>query len=145
MPEFEGRALIGTSLTYFRLNPEKLSARYLAAFFSGADFQNQLKAVMSFSTRNQIPITAQRRLQVVVPPLGEQRAIAGVLGSLDDKIEQNRRTARALERLARAIFRAWFVDFEPSNYPPAKPGALNCEPLKAAVRGAPARPPWGPP
>ena len=46
-------------------------------------------------------------------PLDEQRAIAGVLGALDDKIEQNRRTARALERLARAIFRAWFVDFEP--------------------------------
>ena len=43
----------------------------------------------------------------------EQRVIAGVLGALDDKIEQNRRTARALERLARAIFRAWFVDFEP--------------------------------
>jgi type I restriction enzyme, S subunit len=45
--------------------------------------------------------------------VGEQRAIADVLGALDDKIEQNRRTARALERLARAIFRAWFVDFEP--------------------------------
>jgi len=43
----------------------------------------------------------------------EQRAIAGVLGALDDKIEQNQRTAWALERLARAIFRAWFVDFEP--------------------------------
>jgi type I restriction enzyme, S subunit len=49
----------------------------------------------------------------LVPPLNEQRAIAGVLSSLDDKIEQDRRTARALERLARAIFRAWFVDFEP--------------------------------
>ena len=40
-------------------------------------------------------------------------AIASVLGALDDKIEQNRRTARALEGLARAIFKAWFVDFEP--------------------------------
>ena len=47
------------------------------------------------------------------PALPQQRAIAAVLGALDDKIEQNRRTARALERLARAIFRAWFVDFEP--------------------------------
>ncbi|MEX2499355.1 MAG: restriction endonuclease subunit S [Wenzhouxiangellaceae bacterium] len=47
------------------------------------------------------------------PELPEQRAITAVLGALDDKIEQNRRTARALERLARAIFRAWFVDFEP--------------------------------
>ncbi len=46
-------------------------------------------------------------------PLDEQRAIAGVLGALDDKIEQNRRTTRALERLARAIFWVWFVDFEP--------------------------------
>lgn len=48
-----------------------------------------------------------------VPPPEVQRAIAGVLGSLDDKIEHNRRTARTLERLARAIFMAWFVDFEP--------------------------------
>ncbi len=53
------------------------------------------------------------RIAVSHPLLPEQRAIAGVLGALDDKIEQNRRTARALERLARAIFRAWFVDFEP--------------------------------
>ena len=51
--------------------------------------------------------------EIDVPLPDEQRAIAGVLGALDDKIEQNRRTARALERLARAIFRAWFVDFEP--------------------------------
>ena len=50
---------------------------------------------------------------IAVPPPAEQRAIAGVLGALDDKIEQNRRTTQSLERLARAIFRAWFVDFEP--------------------------------
>ena len=48
-----------------------------------------------------------------VPSSNEQRTIAGVLGALDDKIEQNRRMVRVLERLARAIFRAWFVDFEP--------------------------------
>lgn len=48
-----------------------------------------------------------------VPPKDVQQAIAAILGALDDKIEQNRRTARVLERLARAIFRAWFVDFEP--------------------------------
>ena len=52
-------------------------------------------------------------MELQLPPTAEQRAIAGVLGALDDKIEQNRRTAGALERLARAIFRAWFVDFEP--------------------------------
>lgn len=52
-------------------------------------------------------------MQLQLPPEHEQRAIAGVLGALDDKIEQNRQTAQALERLAQAIFRAWFVDFEP--------------------------------
>jgi len=51
--------------------------------------------------------------ELEVPSRNEQAAIAAVLGALDDKIEQNRRTARALERLARAIFKAWFVDFEP--------------------------------
>jgi len=51
--------------------------------------------------------------EIAVPHPREQRAVAAVLGALDDKIERNRRTARALERLARAIFRAWFVDFEP--------------------------------
>ena len=51
--------------------------------------------------------------EIVVPPFDEQRDISRALGALDDKIEQNRRTAQALEQLARAIFRAWFVDFEP--------------------------------
>lgn len=60
-----------------------------------------------------VSLTSQRGLLVTLPPIQTQRAIASVLGSLDDKIEQNRRTARALERLARAIFRAWFIDFEP--------------------------------
>ncbi len=51
--------------------------------------------------------------QTTLPPIDDQRAIASVLGALDDKIEHNRRTAQALEQLARATFRAWFVDFEP--------------------------------
>ncbi len=49
----------------------------------------------------------------LLPPLDEQQAIAETLQSLDDKIEQNRRTGAKLEDLARAVFKAWFVDFEP--------------------------------
>jgi type I restriction enzyme S subunit len=113
VPQFDGRLLVGTSLTYFRLNLRHLLPRYFAAYLAGTDFQDQLVAVMSHSTRNQVPITAQRALSVVVPPLDAQQMIADVLGSLDDKIEQNRRTGQALERLARATFKAWFVDFEP--------------------------------
>ncbi len=48
-----------------------------------------------------------------LPPLTEQRAIAHILGTLDDKIELNRRANETLEAMARALFKAWFVDFEP--------------------------------
>lgn len=54
-----------------------------------------------------------RRIPIALPELDQQRAIAAVLGALDDKIEQNRRTGRALEGLTRATFKAWFMDFEP--------------------------------
>jgi type I restriction enzyme S subunit len=53
------------------------------------------------------------RLPVRLPPLSEQRAIAHILGTLDDKIELNRRMNETLEAMARAIFKSWFVDFDP--------------------------------
>ena len=52
-------------------------------------------------------------LEQPLPPLPEQRAIAHILGTLDDKIELNRRMSQTLEAMARALFKAWFVDFEP--------------------------------
>jgi len=84
--------------------------RFTFYFVTNIDFTG-LNAGSSVPTlnRNHIHQIAVRYPADIV----EQRAIAGVLGALDDKIEQNRRTARALERLARAIFRAWFLDFEP--------------------------------
>lgn len=51
--------------------------------------------------------------EVEIPPLSEQRAIAHILGTLDDKIELNRRTSVTLETMARALFKSWFVDFDP--------------------------------
>ncbi len=53
------------------------------------------------------------RYELFLPPLPEQRAIAHVLGTLDDKIELNRRMNETLEAMARALFKSWFVDFEP--------------------------------
>jgi type I restriction enzyme, S subunit len=63
-----------------------------------------------------IPSTSREsfyQLSVRVPPLREQRAIAHILGTLDDKIELNRRMNETLEAMARAIFKSWFVDFDP--------------------------------
>jgi type I restriction enzyme S subunit len=53
------------------------------------------------------------KLEYSIPPLPEQKAIAHVLGTLDDKIELNRRMNETLEAMARAIFKSWFVDFDP--------------------------------
>jgi type I restriction enzyme S subunit len=54
-----------------------------------------------------------KNLPVLLPPLSDQKAIASVLGALDDKIEVNRRMNATLEAMARALFQSWFVDFDP--------------------------------
>ena len=56
---------------------------------------------------------SSRQFRYMLPPLSEQKAIAEILGALDAKIELNRRMNQTLESLARAIFKSWFVDFDP--------------------------------
>ena len=101
--------------TFWRtLDQGRLDRQYLYCYMRSRAFTNQWMARSNETDMAAyVSLTAQRQLKVAVPSIDEQRAIAGVLGALDDKIDQNRRLARALERLARATFRAWFVDFEP--------------------------------
>ena len=70
------RALIGTSLTAFRPNLEALDSQYLAAALRSAKFQRQLEKNMGQTTRNQVPITAQRELRIGLPPIELQREFA---------------------------------------------------------------------
>ena len=65
------------------------------------------------SGRQRVPTDSLDHLIVPIPPLSEQRAIAHILGTLDDKIELNRRMNETLEEMARALFKSWFVDFDP--------------------------------
>jgi type I restriction enzyme S subunit len=72
--------------------------------------------INSLDSGSAIPSTSRDEfysLDVRVPPLPEQRRIAHILGTLDDKIENNRKTAKTLEAMAQAIFKSWFVDFDP--------------------------------
>ena len=96
------------------LNRDQLEPGFLRYWSSGREFAIQLRG-MSVSTDMEpyLSLRDQRRLKLTLPHIDSQRAIAKVLGVLDEKIEQNRQTAQALEQLARAIFQAWFVDFEP--------------------------------
>ena len=65
------------------------------------------------SGRQRVPAGSLGHLAIAVPSLPEQRAIAHILGTLDDKIELNRRMNETLEAMARALFKSWFVDFDP--------------------------------
>jgi type I restriction enzyme S subunit len=60
-----------------------------------------------------LSLTDQRRLGITLPPIAEQKAIASVLGALDDKIDLNRRMNATLEAMAQTLFQSWFVDFDP--------------------------------
>jgi type I restriction enzyme, S subunit len=60
-----------------------------------------------------LTVSTLSKLTIDTPPLPEQRAIAHILGTLDDKIELNRRMNETLEAMARALFKSWFVDFDP--------------------------------
>ncbi len=65
------------------------------------------------SVTQKINLATLRDVPIPTPPLAEQRAIAHILGTLDDKIELNRRMSETLEAMARALFKSWFVDFDP--------------------------------
>ena len=72
--------------------------------------------INSLDTGSAIPSTRRESfydLSVCVPPLAEQRDVAHILGTIDDKIELNRRMNETLEAMVRALFKSWFIDFEP--------------------------------
>ena len=94
---------------------QKYDARFIAYFLKSNQFQDFLRGVLgdksaqpnaSASTMTSAPLDVPKSKDV-------QMAIAHILGTFDDKIELNRRTNQTLEAMARALFRSWFVDFDP--------------------------------
>ncbi|TYB79169.1 restriction endonuclease subunit S [Bizionia myxarmorum] len=79
--------ILSTTVTYFRCNENNLSNSYLLYYFQSEHFIKQYSSVMSQSTRNQVPISAQRKFNILVPPLPEQKAIAQVLSDTDNLIQ----------------------------------------------------------
>ena len=93
-------ANVDTTFCYYLL-------RYLKPNFVGIARNKQTTGLGHVTKRD------LESMEVAIPVLPEQRAIAHVLGTLDDKIELNRRMNETLEEMARALFKSWFVDFEP--------------------------------
>ena len=102
-----------SSIIRARPDQEKAVPLYLYYFFNSSSGLHSLDTI-----RRQVAVAGitggdLAKLPIPVPPIPEQRAIAHILGTLDDKIELNRRMNETLETIARAIFKSWFVDFDP--------------------------------
>ena len=102
-------------LSFWRsLNESVLDPRFVYYWMSSEDFYFQFKSVAGQTDMAEyVSLRDQRQMHITLPPIREQRAIAHILGTLDDKIELNRRMNQTLEAMARALFKSWFVDFDP--------------------------------
>lgn len=109
------RYALSSSLMKLTCDRKQVEPLFLFYFFRSADGQHELLKNASTVGTPGIgqPLSSLRSIKVPLPPLPEQKAIAAVLGALDDKIELNRRMNATLEAMARALFQSWFVDFDP--------------------------------
>jgi type I restriction enzyme S subunit len=105
--------LPGAFLIRFRLKPSLADPKFYCYFFNSPEGQALISSVATGSVQQNLNITGLHGIDVPLPPLADQKAIAAVLGTLDDKIELNRRMNARLEAIARALFQSWFVDFDP--------------------------------
>jgi type I restriction enzyme S subunit len=105
---------LGQNLVLLRADGTKVYPPFLRWLVRGPDWWEQIGkfnnvgAVFDSLKCADIP-----KFELLIPPRPEQRAIAHILGTLDDKIELNRRMNETLEAMARALFKSWFVDFDP--------------------------------
>jgi type I restriction enzyme S subunit len=100
-----------SDLVIVRCGPQ-LDNRFLA-YYVNTVAGDHVAAHLVGAVQQHFNVGAARTLRIKLPPLAEQKAIAAVLGALDDRIEMNRRMNATLEAMARALFQSWFVDFDP--------------------------------
>jgi type I restriction enzyme S subunit len=92
----------------------EVEGKWLYYYLRSPAAQQLIREHARGTTQQYIPLATLRAFPIVVPmDRGEMRAIAHILGTLDDKIELNRRMSETLEAMARALFKSWFVDFDP--------------------------------
>lgn len=92
---------------------QNLDTRYMHYLLCSASYRHEVLASATGTTVKHTSPERIQRFKFYLPPLPEQRAIAHILGMLDDKIELNRRMNVTLEGIARALFKSWFIDFDP--------------------------------
>lgn len=108
------KALINQRVAKFLPNKTVLFPLFIYYFFRDFNnFYNLAKKATGSASQANISTDMLENTEILLPPLDVQKKIAGVLGALDDKIELNNKINQNLEAQAQALFKSWFVDFEP--------------------------------
>lgn len=109
------RFVLSSSLMKLTCDEQKAYPKFLYYFFKSHLGKHELLKNASQVGTPGIgqPLTSLKAIELSIPPLPEQKAIAHILGTLDDKIELNRKMNATLEAMAQALFKSWFVDFDP--------------------------------
>ena len=105
--------LCGTGCLRVRLGQKGADPRYTSYYLGHPDVREWIVRHAHGATMPNLNTSILAACPFLEPPLPDQRAIAHILGTLDDKIELNRRMSETLEAMARALFKSWFVDFDP--------------------------------
>lgn len=112
-----------TEFTVFRAIEGITDAEFVYYFVSNSWFRDiAIKSMVGSSGRQRVQQGVLKNLEIVLPPLPEQKRIAGILGALDDKIELNRRINANLEAQAMTLYKHWFVDGRQENWTEQKLG-----------------------
>ncbi len=107
-------ARVNQHVCILRTKPKKLSSNFLKYYLLNPKFKDYMLCLAhSGATRKALTKSMNEGFEICIPPIEEQKAIAKILSSFDDKIELNRKLNATLEEMARGVFKAWFVDFEP--------------------------------
>ena len=105
---------LGQRIMQYRANKNILDPAYLLYSFLSKDLQDQFRSHEgSGSVVSHIRVPDCSKFELFVPPLNEQKKISKILSDLDDKIHLNNQINQTLESIAQAIFKSWFIDFEP--------------------------------
>jgi len=104
---------VSSAVAILRPRQEVICPECLGVVCSSNQFKSFHQQVKSGSVQGYTNISTIKTLPILLPPLPNQKVIAHILGTLDDKIELNRKTNETLEAMAKALFKSWFVDFDP--------------------------------
>jgi type I restriction enzyme S subunit len=107
------RVCLGQRMVLIRPDKNQLNFSFIRYWLNSPIMAAHIHGYRDGSVAERLNLPTIRALPILIPPLAEQKAIAAVLGALDDKIELNRRMNATLEAMARALFQSWFVDFDP--------------------------------